>query len=125
MITGFAAGVLLFSQAGLAMASADQDRFTETSDVAFEEIAEGRAADALPSLEAQLESRPDDPALLINLAAAYIQIGRYDRASESYRMAIESDERYDLELADGNWIDSRLAARHGLKTLEGQMLAMR
>ena len=125
MLTGYALGVLLFTQAGVATTVIDQDRFTQTSEVAYEEIADGRGAEAVEAIERLLEEQPGDPALLINLAAAQIQLGRYDQAAESYRQAITSSERYQLELADGNWIDSRLAARRGLQTLQGQVLAMR
>jgi len=125
MLTSYTLGVLLFSQAGLATAVIDQDRFTQTDEVAYQEISDGRGAAAAEAIERLLENQPGDPALLINLAAAQIQLGRYDRAAEAYRQAIASEVRYDLELADGRWADSRLAARRGLETLEGQVLAMR
>ena len=125
MLTGYALGVLLLTQAGVATTVNDQDRFTQTSEVAFEEITDGRGAEAVAAIERLLEEQPGDPALLINLAAAQIQLGRYDEAAESYRRAVASSERYQLELADGNWIDSRLAARRGLHALQGQVLAMR
>jgi Tfp pilus assembly protein PilF len=125
MLTGYALGVLLFTQAGVATTVNDQDRFTQTSEVAFEEISNGHGAEAVEAIERLLEDQPNDPSLLINLAAAQIQLGRYDEAAESYRRAMTSRERYALELADGNWIDSRLAARRGLQAVQGQVLAMR
>ena len=121
----YAVGALLFTQAGLATATADQDRFTQLDEVAFEQVTEGHASEAVTRLEALLQSQPDDPALLINLAAAQIQLGRYDKAADCYRQAIASQQRYDLELAGGLWVDSRLAARRALAALEGQTLAMR
>ena len=62
-------------------------------------------------------SDPDDPALLINLGAAYARKGDAARAAGAFQAAIDSDTRYDLELADGTWVDSRQAARRALETL--------
>ena len=35
-----------------------------------------------------------------------------------YRAAIASPDRYDLQLADGRWMDSRAAARLAAASLE-------
>jgi predicted Zn-dependent protease len=88
----------------------------EQREVAYEAIAEGRADDAIRALEAQLAKNPHDPALLINLGAAYAKHGDAARAARLYQAAIDSDTRYELELADGTWTDSRQAARRGLET---------
>jgi cytochrome c-type biogenesis protein CcmH/NrfG len=90
----------------------------EQREVAYEAIAEGRADDAIRALEAQLAKNPHDPALLINLGAAYAKHGDAARAARLYQAAIDSDTRYELELADGTWTDSRQAARLGLETLQ-------
>lgn len=124
MIAILAGGVLLMSQAGTTTVLLDPNA-TEANDVAYEAIAEGRVAAAIVEIERLLEQQPEDPALLINLGAAYAQQGDFDRAAESYRRAIESDERYKLELADGSWADSRLAARRALKALEMRTVAVR
>ncbi len=89
----------------------------EQREVAYEAIAEGRADDAIHALEAQLAKNPHDPALLINLGAAYAKHGDAERAARAYQAAIDSGTRYELELADGTWTDSRQAARRGLETL--------
>jgi cytochrome c-type biogenesis protein CcmH/NrfG len=91
---------------------------TETREVAFEDIAAGRTDQAIRTLEARLEADPDDPALLINLGAAYARKGDAARAATAFQAAIDSDTRYELELADGTWTDSRRAARRALETLE-------
>lgn len=85
-------------------------------DVAYAELASGRAEAALHKLEAQ-RSRSNDPAALINLGTAYAAAGQTDKAIASYRAAETSRERYDLQLADGSWMDSRVAARTALKQL--------
>ena len=126
MITMLAGSVLLLAQAGTAAVLLDDGATaTETSEVAFEAVAEGRSNEAIAEIERLLEEQPDDPALLINLGAAHAQQGDYQRAAECYRRAVQSDERYKLELADGRWVDSRLAARRALKTLEVHTVAMR
>ena len=43
----------------------------EQREVAYEAIAAGRADEAIRAIEVQLATDPDDPALLINLGAAY------------------------------------------------------
>ncbi len=86
-------------------------------DVAYSELASGQADAALRKLEASQATHSDDPATLINLGAAYAAVGRTDRAIATYRAAIASGERYDLQLADGSWMDSRRAARLALRNV--------
>ena len=90
----------------------------EQREVAYADIAAGRADDAIRTIEARLVTDPDDPALLINLGAAYARRGDTDRAAQAFEAAIASDTRYELELADGSWSDSRHAARRALETLQ-------
>ena len=90
----------------------------EQREVAYEAIAAGRADEAIRAIEVQLATDPDDPALLINLGAAYARRGDADRAASAFQAAIDSDTRYELELADGSWTDSRSAARRALETLQ-------
>ena len=91
---------------------------TETRDVAYEEIAAGRADAAIQAIEARLKADPDDPALLINLGAAYARRGDTELAAKAFHSAIDSDTRYELELADGTWADSRQTARRALEALQ-------
>lgn len=86
-------------------------------DVAYEELASGRSDAALHKLEAGGALHSDDPATLINLGAAYVATGDTSKAVASYRAAMASSDRYDLQLADGSWMDSRLAARAALQRL--------
>ena len=91
---------------------------SETREVAYEDIAAGRNDQAIRALEARLEADPDDPALLINLGAAYARSGDSARAARAFQAAIDSNTRYDLELADGTWADSRQTARRALAALQ-------
>lgn len=97
----------------------------QSRDVAFDAITAGRVQEAIERIEELLAQQPEDPALLINLGAAYLALGDYTRAADAYRRAAASEERYQLELADGRWIDSRVAARRALAALEGREIAVR
>ncbi len=88
----------------------------QASDVAYAELSQGRAADAVEKLEARPGS---DPAVLINLGAAYARAGQADKALKSYRAALASPEPCTLELADGTWQDSRVIARTAMRQLMG------
>ncbi len=123
MITTLAMSALLFAQAG-SMAINDEPETTDTLDVAYETLASGEAREAVQTLEALRAENPGEPAILINLGAAYAATGQAEQAAAAYREAIESDIRYRLELADGRWVDSRRAAREALRNLEGAQLAL-
>lgn len=87
------------------------------SDVAYTELSAGDADGAIRKLEGSATDS-DDPALLINLGTAYARQGATDKALAAFRAAIASPERYELELADGSWMDSREAARSALARLQ-------
>ena len=95
----------------------------EQREVAYAEIAAGQPDAAIRAIEARLATDPDDPALLINLGAAYARKGDADRAAKAFQAAIDSRTRYELELADGTWVDSRQAARRALETLRSAQFA--
>jgi Tfp pilus assembly protein PilF len=92
-------------------------RLTEQKQVAYEALVEGANDRATVDLETRLRQDPGDPAALINLGAAYARLGQPDRAADAYRNAANSRTRYQLELADGRWLDSRRAARIALTSL--------
>lgn len=121
MITTFAAALLFSSQAVVAPAPAPA---IEQKDVAFDALSEGRTDQAISKLQEQLIAEPADPATLINLGSAYAQRGDRTRAAQAYRAAIDSGTRYNVELADGSWADSRQAARIALLRLERAQTAL-
>lgn len=122
MIAILAAAGLMLTQASTAALYADG---AEQTDAAYEQLAAGEARAAITRLEAALVENPGDPALLINLGSAYAETGDLDRAATAYRAAADSEDRYRLELADGQWVDSRTAARRALQTLEARGFALR
>ena len=86
--------------------------------VAYEEMAQKRNEAAIARIHADPAVESDDPAALINLGTAHARLGQKDRALAFYRAAIASPVRYDLQLADGRWMDSRAAARQAAAALE-------
>jgi hypothetical protein len=84
-------------------------------DVAYEELAAGKNEEAVTKLLTNGTARSGDPAALINLGAAYARQGMTQQAVASFKAAVDSPERYDLELADGTWMDSRWAARKAMQ----------
>ena len=87
--------------------------------VAFTElkVGENRAAIVKLTGETTLDAR--DPSRLINLGTAYARLGRVADAAAAYDAAATSPIRYDVELADGRYVDSRWAARSARANLNG------
>ena len=117
--------------AGLIFAQAAQPGITVESspdrfDVGYRELVASRPVDAIERIAANRSLEADDPAALINLGTANARLGNPDGALDHYRAAIASRQRYDLELADGRWMDSRAAARLAITMLgNGKALALR
>jgi tetratricopeptide (TPR) repeat protein len=109
-----------------AFAIVQENNSEDRADVGYEELANGNPRAAIESIESNRNLESDDPAALINLGNAYARLGKTDKALNYYRAAIASDTRYELELADGSWMDSREAARKALKALmQNTVQAMR
>lgn len=123
MLINLTMGLVLLAQAG-SLAITDGQVSNETREVAYETLSAGHASQAVRDLEALRAQNPDDPALLINLGSAYAAMGDMENAESAYRAAAASDVRYQLELDDGSWIDSRRAARAALRNLENYAVAM-
>lgn len=117
------AGALLAQSAGpIITVEGSVDRV----DVGYEELSQNQPEAAIARIQGNKRLESDDPAALINLGAAEVRLGRLAEARSHYRAAMISPERYDLELADGRWMDSRRAARIAEGMLSnGQALALR
>lgn len=115
---------VLLGQSALSLAA--QAPALPAVDVAYAELSAGQPQDAVRKLEAGGAARSADPATLINLGAAYARAGMSGKALSAYRAAVASPVRYDLQLADGTWVDSRFAARQALKAmLAANVMAVR
>lgn len=99
----------------------------ESVDVAYSELSSGQNDAALVRLLAARERRENDPAVLINLGAAYARLGQPANAIEAFEAAMVSRQRYDLETGDGTWRDSRDIARQSRAEIlsASQSLAVR
>ena len=117
--------------AGLMFAQAAQPAITVEStpdrlEVGYRELVQQRPADAIERINANRSLESDDPAARINLGTAKARLGAKSAAVDDYRAALASRQRYDLELADGTWMDSRAAARLAIRMLDkGETLALR
>lgn len=118
MFTGLILSALVVVSHPITSTPGPEPVIFEERDVAFEELSNGQAAEAVASLEASLRQDPRDPATLINLGTAYARLGDNARAEQAFRAAMTSRTRYQLELADGTWDDSRAVARRGLALLD-------
>lgn len=95
-------------------------------EVAYEQLTKGQNEQAVARIRANPRIATDDPAALINLGSAHARLGRTLDARDFYLAAIASTNRYDLELADGRWMDSRHAARLALTMQSrGEALALK
>jgi len=92
-------------------------------EVGYEELMQGRPDAAIARITA---SEANGPAAQINLGTAYARMGRTEVARGYFMAAIANKSRYDLQLSDGRWMDSRRAARTAVRYLEtGKTLAVR
>ena len=90
---------------------------SDTLPVAYAELKAGENRAAVEKLTGDNGLDARDPSRLINLGTAYARLGRTAEAAAAYDNAIGSPIRYDLELADGSYVDSRWAARTALANL--------
>jgi hypothetical protein len=100
------AAVLMLAQSGAAMDVASEELMAERNEVAIERI------------EANDRLDRDDPARLINLGIAHAREGRVQEARQMFREVAGSDAAMRLELAGGEWVDSRDLARRALRMLD-------
>jgi hypothetical protein len=96
---------------------------SEVLPVAYAELKAGDNRGAVTKLTGETGIDARDPSRLINLGTAYARLGRTDDAAAAYNAAVDSPIRYDVELSDGRYVDSRWAARTALANLsEGRPL---
>ncbi len=85
--------------------------------VAYAELKASENQAAIDKLTGETRLDARDPSRLINLGTAYARLGRTAEAAAAYDSAIGSPIRYDVELANGDYVDSRWAARTALANL--------
>ena len=87
-------------------------------DIGYRELVVGENRAAIEAIQECDELPSTDPARQINLAVALARVGQYEAAKERFDAAARNAERYELETASGDWVDSRVLARRGLAMLE-------
>ena len=87
-------------------------------DVAYDELSAQQNQDAIERIEANEALDLDDPARLINLGIAYAREGRVEEARTLFEAAAQSETRYRLETASGEWVDSRWLAYRALAMID-------
>ncbi|SEH17636.1 hypothetical protein SAMN05428974_2276 [Sphingopyxis sp. YR583] len=90
---------------------------SDTLPVAFAELKAGENRAVVDKLTGDTTLDARDPSRLINLGTAYARLGRTAEAAAAFDNAIGSPIRYDVELANGDYVDSRWAARTALANL--------
>lgn len=108
--------------AGMAGAAhAESANGTETAyplvEIGYEALSAGDNGRAISDMMDGSISR-HDPAFLINLGQAYARTGRLAEARELFRKAAKKRESVDLVLADGRIVNSKLAAKQALATVQ-------
>ena len=115
-----AAAVLLVAAEGPVMiVSAPEEGY----DIGYEELARGDDRAAIEAIENCKQLPASDPARQINHAVALARLGDYDAARERFTDAARNADRFELETAGGEWVDSRVLARRGLAMLDQGGLA--
>lgn len=118
MAIGTTLALLLLVQAPNQVARQADASTVEPVDVAYEELAGGQNNAAIRRIERNDELERDDPARLINLGIAHARRGSDVEARELFTAAARNDRRYQLETAQGEWMDSRDIARRALAMLD-------
>lgn len=88
------------------------------SEVAYASLRVGDDQRAISEIESSPQLEENDPASLINLGVAHARAGNELRAREYFEAAAASPVRYNLETANGQWVDSRRLAMKALRKLD-------
>lgn len=97
----------------------------EHVEVGYAALSRGDPADAIATITSA-GSNQSDPVVLINLAAASAKLGQIQKARRMLKSARIAPDRFDVQLSDGRWMDSREVARLADSKLARQeVLAMR
>lgn len=83
----------------------------------YQQIAEGKLLLAENQLEAARVAEPNEPSVMINLAAIYARTGRAEQAQAMYQQVLATDNVL-LEMGDRRPAWSHTLARRGLQRSE-------
>lgn len=109
-----AATLLVFATEGPLVVTAPDTEY----DIGYEELVAGHDQEALTAIEECEKLSDHDPARQINHAVALARVGDYDEARARFVAAARNADRFDLETATGDWVDSRVLARRGIAMID-------
>ncbi len=95
---------LILASALVVQAPATNETVVE---VAYPEMRAGHSIAAIDKIEHADAREADHPARLINLGIAFARLGQADKARAIFEEAATHADRYRLETATGEWVDSR------------------
>ena len=109
-----AAALLVMAEGPVMVVSAPATDY----EIGYRELQAGENHAAIDAIQQGDQLPSTDPAKQINLAVALARVGEYEAAKERFDAAARNADRYELETASGDWVDSRVLARRGLAMLE-------
>ncbi|VWX59196.1 hypothetical protein [Sphingorhabdus sp. 109] len=118
-ILGSATAMLLMGSAAVAQPSGEIGY--ERGALGYDALVAGNNELALKQLKASEKDHARDPARLINLGQAYARLGRMGDAARLFMAAKNSSRNYDLVLASGEVVKSRVAAELALQNLNERL----
>ncbi len=89
-----------------------------TDNFGHKALVDGRDTAAIAAIMDNDQIENDDPARLINLGIAYARKGDAALARQLFEAARDNRSRFELETAEGQWVDSRRLAAQALAMLE-------
>ncbi|MGX7895902.1 hypothetical protein [Tsuneonella sp. HG222] len=108
---------LLLAGALVVQAPAQPRADSSLVEVAYNDMAAGQSEAAVDRILRADPRHADHPARLINLGIAHARMGEIEKARTLFERA-SSRDRYRLETASGEWLDSRDLARQALAMLD-------
>jgi len=91
--------------------------------IGYEALMRGDNERAVFQIMANEKVSSGDPAKLLNLGRAYARMGQTDEAAKMFKAVLESRDSVDLVLADGSVMNSQVAARKALASLQRRVAA--
>jgi Tfp pilus assembly protein PilF len=93
----------------------------QTGELGYDALMSGDNQRAVDDIMKNLDARNADPAKLLNLGRAYARMGRNIEAARLFQAAIDSNNQFEVELADGRILPARKAAKLALSQINDRL----